>query len=420
MGRGGRTAALALATLIGTGGSRPQAGWVLSWASSQQVPETQNALTPDDLTDATLRETVPLSAGGRRLRVRLSNVFGTRPLALSSVHVALAASAGAPTIRAGTDRGLTFAGRAGATLPAGGETWSDSVTLDAPSLSDLAVSLHFDQPPRGQTGHPGSRTTSWLVHGDRASAPDLSDGRKVQHWFQLSGVEVETSGRPRAGIVTLGDSITDGRGSTTDGDDRWPDQLARRLQRTPDLKAVGVANAGIGGNRLLADGLGPSALARLDRDVLSEPGARVLILLEAINDLGVLGRDHPSDQAREVQLRQLEDAYAHIIADAHAHRLKVMGGTLLPDGGTQTYPTTPADEAARQRLNAWIRTPGRFDAVADFDAALRDPAQPDRLRADLDSGDHLHPSPAGYRVMAEAVPLDLLKRWIAVRPWRLR
>jgi alpha-glucuronidase len=391
-----------------SGAGERHSGWVLSWMSSQQVPEPQNALDPADLTDATLRETVPLSVGGDRLRVRLSNVFGTQTLRLSSVHVALAAAPGSPAIRLGTDRALSFGGGPEAVIPAGGEIWSDPAPLDAPPLSDLAISLHFDRPPAGETSHPGSRTNSWLVHGDRTSAADLSDGRKVQHWFQASGVEVRTSAWPRGAVVTLGDSITDGRGSTTDGDDRWPDQLARRLQRTDGLKGVGVANAGIGGNRVLADGLGPSALARLDRDVLSEPGVTAVIVLEGINDLGVLDRAGPSDRTRRTMVARLEEADARIIAAAHARGIKVIGGTLTPDGGTQTYPTAPADEAERQQLNAWIRTPGRFDAVADFDAALRDPGHPDRLQPSFDSGDHLHPSPAGYRAMAEAVPLAAL------------
>ncbi|HEX4096589.1 MAG TPA: SGNH/GDSL hydrolase family protein [Caulobacteraceae bacterium] len=352
---------------------------------------------------------MPLSVGGKRLRVRLSNVFGTQPLPLSA-HVALAKAAGSPAIRPGTDRALTFGGRSEAVIPAGGEIWSHPVALAAPPLSDLVVSLHFGQPPQGQTSHPGSRTTSWLVHGDRASAPDLSGGRQVAHWFELSGVEVETSRTPRGVIVALGDSITDGRGSTTNGDDRWPDRLARRLQGTPGFAGIGVVNAGIGGNRVLADSLGPSALGRLERDVLSEPGVKTLIVLEGINDLGVLDRDRPSDAAREAQVRQLEDAYARIIDDAHAHGITVIGGTLTPDGGTQTYPTTLPDEAARQELNAWIRAPGHFDAVADFDAALRDPGQPSRLELAFDSGDHLHPSPAGYQAMAEVVPIAAVKR----------
>jgi lysophospholipase L1-like esterase len=379
-----------------------QTRWVASWASAQQTPEPQNALPAADLTDATLRQTVPLSIGGRRLRVRLSNAFGHAPLQIDSAHLALAVAAGSPRIRPGSDRALTFAGRAGVVIPAGADYWSDPVDLDAPALADLTVTIHLDRPPDGETSHPGSRTTSWLVHGNAVAAEDLGQGAKILHWFQLSGVDVAADA---AAVVVLGDSITDGRGSTTDGDDRWPDQLARRLQGS-----VGVVNAGIGGNRVLLAGLGPNAMARLDRDALAQSSVGAVIVLEGVNDLGTLTQAGPAPAAAHADLvERLTAAYAQIIAAAHAHGLTAIGGTITPWSGTAVYHPDADNEADRQAVNAWIRAAGHFDAVADFDAALRDPAHPDRLAPAYDSGDHLHPSPAGYKAMAEAVPLEALR-----------
>jgi lysophospholipase L1-like esterase len=390
------------------GQAAPQARWVASWASAQQTPEPQNALPAADLTDVTLRQTVPLSVGGRRLRVRLSNAFGHTPLQIDAAHVALAAAAGSPRIRPGSDRPLTFGGSPEAVIPAGAEYWSDPVDLPAPALADLAVTIHLARAPDGQTSHPGSRTTSWLVHGDAVGAEDLGRGSRALHWFQLSGVDVAAD---RGGaVVVLGDSITDGRGSTTDGDDRWPDQLARRLQASPSTANLGVVNAGIGGNRVLLDGLGPNAMARIDRDVLGQSGARAVIVLEGVNDLGTLTQAGPAPTAAHAALvSRLIAAYAQIIAKAHAQGLVVIGGTITPWAGTAVYHPDADNEADRQQVNAWIRAPGHFDAVADFDAALRDPLNPGRLKAAYDSGDHLHPSPAGYRAMAEAVSVDALR-----------
>jgi lysophospholipase L1-like esterase len=391
------------AALAGGAQAAGQARWVASWASAQQAPEPQNALPVADLTDATLRQTVPLSIGGRSLRLRLSNAFGRAPLEIDAAHVALAVAAGSPRIKPGSDRPLTFGGSPEVVIPAGAEYWSDPVDLDAPALTDLTVTIHLGRAPDGETSHPGSRTTSWLVHGDAVAAEDLGRGSKVLHWFQLSGVDV--AAEAGGAVVVLGDSITDGRGSTTDGDDRWPDQLARRLQG-----GLGVVNAGIGGNRVLLDGLGPNAMARIDRDVLSQSGARAVIVLEGVNDLGTLTQAAPAPPAAHAAVvERLIAAYAQIIAEAHAHGLTVIGGTITPWAGTAVYHPDAENEADRQTVNAWIRAPGHFDAVADFDAALRDPQHDDRLLPAYDSGDHLHPSPAGCKAMAEAVPLDALR-----------
>jgi lysophospholipase L1-like esterase len=388
--------------------SQSGSAWVGSWAASQQLPEPQNSLEPDDLRNATLRQIVHLSIGGRTLRVHLSNVFGTAPLHLTSVHLARPVSSASAAIDPVSDKPLTFHGHRDVTLPAGAEFISDPLDYSAPPLSDLALSIHFDDPPAQQTGHPGSRATSYLVHGDYTSASDLPKAKKINHWYQFADVDVLAP--PNAGsVVVLGDSITDGHGATTNGNDRWTDVLARRLQGASASRDIGVLNQGIGGNNLLTDGLGPNALARFDRDVLAQAGVRQLIVLEGVNDLGGLTRTRrevtPAEHAEFVQ--RVLAAYEQITSRAHTHKIWVIGATILPYAGSDYYHPGPANEADRRAVNDWIRTPGHFDRVVDFDQVMRDPARPDRLRPAFDSGDHLHPSPAGYAAMAKAIPLSV-------------
>jgi lysophospholipase L1-like esterase len=400
-----------LATVLLLSGSlgvaHAQTRWVGSWATSQQRPEPQNALRSDDLRDATLRQIVHLSLGGTELRVHLSNRFGTAPLHFTSVHIARSVSPASAQIAPGSDKALTFSGSPDVTLPAGADYISDPVTFQAAPLSDLAITLRLDQPPAEQTGHPGSRATSYLVHGDQVSAADLPNPQKVDHWYFVSGVDVQAPSNA-ASIVVLGDSITDGHGATTNANNRWPDVLAKRLQANPATQSVAVLNHGIGGNRLLLDGLGPNALSRFDHDVLAQPGVRYLIILEGINDIGTLTRDHDVPRAdHDALVHHMIAAYEQIIARAHAHDIKVIGATILPFGGSEYYHPGPASEADRLAVNQWIRTAGHFDAVIDLDNVTRDPQHPDRMLPAYDSGDHLHPSPAGFVAMAGAVPLSL-------------
>jgi lysophospholipase L1-like esterase len=387
-----------------------QITWTGSWSASQQIPEPANALPPDDLRDATLRQIVHLSIGGASLRVHISNAFGTAPLRFTSVHIALPISADSARIDPATDKALTFAGNADVIIPAGAEYISDPIDFPVAPLSNLAITLHLDEPPTQQTSHPGSRSTSYLVHGDQVSAADLPDAKKIDHWYQLAEVDVATPPNA-ASIVALGDSITDGHASTTNGNDRWPDVLAQHLQTTPATRNIGVLNQGIGGNHLLTDGLGPNVLARFDRDVLAQAAAKYVILLEGVNDLGGLTREaEVPQQQHDAFVQRILASYQQIVIRAHARGIEVIGATILPYTGSDYYHPGPRSEADRQTINQWIRATGHFDAVIDFDKLMQDPAHPDRLLPAYDCGDHLHPSPAGYRVMGEAIPLTLFTK----------
>ena len=383
--------------------------WVDSWAAGQQIPEPNNVAPPASLEHSAVRQIVHLSAGGARIRVRVSNAFGKAPLHMLAAHVARPVSARSARVDPGSDRALTFNERADVIIPAGAEYISDPLDYPVAPLSDLAVSLELESAPEQQTGHPGSHATSYLANGAAVSATDLPSAQRVEHWYFLSGVEV--SAAPSAvAVVAFGDSITDGHGSTTDGNDRWPDDLAARLQHDAATRGTAVLNEGIGGNRLLLDGLGPNALARLDRDVLAQSGVRYLIVLEGINDIGMLTRAASADEAQHEDLvRRMIGAYREIVMRAHSHGIKAIGATVLPFMGSDYYHPDQANEHDREAVNAWIRARGHFDAVVDFDKVTADPAHPDRLRPDYDSGDHLHPSPAGYRAMADAIPLKLFR-----------
>ena len=391
------------------------ASWLGSWASSQQIPEPANALPPAARRTATLRQIVHLTVGGKELRVRLSNAFGTAPLTVLSVHIARPVSKETGSIDAATDEALTFAGSSAVTIPAGADSYSDPIAFAAPALSDLAITLYLARPPQRQTSHPGARETSFLVHGNHVADPTLPGATTFAHWYFISGLDVKESTAGGA-IVVLGDSLADGHGTADNSNTRWPDDLAQRLQSSPATRGLSVLNAGIGGNRLLLDGLGPSALARFDRDVLAQTGVRYLILLEGINDLDSATRLAPISAAQHaVLVHEIIAADEQIIRRAHAHGITVIGGTITPDGGSDYDHPSAATEADRQAADAWIRQPGHFDAVLDFDRAVRDPKHPQRLLPAYDCGDHLHPSPAGYRAMVAIIPLRLFTAGERVR-----
>jgi len=389
--------------------------WANTWVAMPQLTEPGNLPPPPFTADAgvfldsTIRQTLRATVGGRRMRVRFSNAFGDTPLVITAARIALPAggAAGVSAIQAGTDRPVTFQGRTSVTVPAGAQVVSDVLAFELAPSSNATVTIYL---ARGQashniTSHPGSRTSSYMVAGNHVSDLDLASAATVAHWYFLSGVEVWADENTH-GVVMLGDSLTDGRGSTTNENDRWPDQLLGRLRARSSTARVAVLNQAAGGNRVLNDGLGPSLLARLDRDLLAPSAVSWALVFEGINDIGTAAATE--DAQREVG-DELIRAYEQIILRAHAHHIPVFGATLTPIEGSFYEDSAGLREATRQAVNEWIRTSGKFDAVIDFDAAARDPEHPTIIAPALDSGDHLHLNPAGYQALAAAVDLGLFR-----------
>ncbi len=389
-----------------SGAPQSSARWIGAWVAAPQLTEERNLPPSPGLGDTTLRQTIHLTIGGERVRVAFSNAFGHDALHLASAHVALALAPGNDRIQPATDHALTFHGQASVDIPRGALMLSDPLNFPVHTFADLAVSMRVQGVTQIVTGHPGSRTTSFLQAGDVVSAATLPEAAQTDHWYILSGVDVWTDASPGA-IVTLGDSITDGRGSTTNGNDRWPDQLAVRLQANPATAGIAVLNQGIGGNRVLRDGLGPNALARLDRDVIAQPGVRWLVVFEGINDLGTAAGARARGEAAATA-QDLIAAYEQIVRRAHDHGIKVCGATIPPYRGSFYF--SEQGEADRQTINEWMRASGTFDTVVDFDAITQDPKDPTHLAPDYDVGDHLHLNPAGYHAMAEAFDLKWFEK----------
>lgn len=388
----------------------PVKQWVAGWATSTMIAEGNNLIPAEDLTDATLRQIIRVTSGGDRIRIRLSNAFGTQPLQISAVSVAKSAANTGPAVDPASIHAVTFDGQVSVTIPAGADYVSDPVDLPVKGMDDLAISVFQPTAPAVLTSHPGSRATSYFVHGNHVSDASLdappNTMKTADRWYEIAAVEVEGT-QTQGAIAIVGDSITDGYGVKPNTNVRWPDALIARLNA--EKVPLSVLNFGIGGNRLLLDGLGPNALARLNRDVFSQPGVKYLVVFEGVNDLGTLTRDSPaSPEAHAALVTRMEQSYRQLIDRAHAHGLKVIGATITPYMGNTYYHPDASNEADRQAINAWIRTPGRFDAVIDFDAFTRDPAKPDQLLPAYDSGDHLHPV-AGYPAMGNFVDLKLFK-----------
>ncbi|MCA8899715.1 MAG: SGNH/GDSL hydrolase family protein [Hyphomonas sp.] len=403
---GGPVAALALATACMSAelAEAPScAGWTGIWASSQQLVEPHNEVPVRPLENFTLRQTVRTYHAGDRVRLRFSNEFGEGPLVIGSASLALADAAGAPGVVDGSLQAVTFSGRRGITIPEGAAYYSDPLDFAVPEDADLSVSLHVVSAPARQSGHPGSRTTSFHVQGAATDVDEFGAASSLDHWYYLAGVDVFSSD-VSASVGVIGDSITDGRGSTTNGNDRWTDFLAEAL--APN--GVSVLNFGLGGNRMLKDGLGPNVLARIDRDVLAQSNLRYLIVYEGVNDFGTHARGGGVTEASRIALiEDLKAAFTQVVERAHAHGIRVYGATIAPYGSSGIYPFNEEVERGRQDLNDWIRTSGTFDAVIDFDVVLRDPAAPMSLNPAFDVGDGLHPSVAGFEAMAAAISPDL-------------
>lgn len=382
----------------------PASHWLATWTAPQAPaaprPPADSVDSTPTYTDRTLREIVHTSIGGERVRIRVSNEYGDQPLIIDDAHVAVRDTGDA--IVSATDRALTFGGHSTLTLRPGATAVSDAVAFSVPATSEIAVSLHLAAPARMSTRHGLAMQRSYVSpDGDFTGAPVFAAESTTPTFPFLAGVDVVNDAATGV-IVTLGNSITDGARSSAGTNSRWPDVLARRLLSSHE-PPKGVANAGISGNRVLTFGTGPSALARFDRDVLLVPGVTHVILLEGINDIRA-GINRP---AEAIAADDLVFGYRQLIARAHDRGLIIIGATMTPAGGAERHP--PENEAMRQAVNQWIRTSGAFDAVIDFDVAIRDPAHPDRMLPAYDSGDHLHPSDAGYRAMGESIDLSLFR-----------
>ena len=370
--------------------------WVDAWGA---VPDSAGPA----LKAQTVRQVVRVSIGGSALRIRLSNLDGTAPVTIGPVHIALHATGSA--IQPGSDHALTFNGNASVTIAKGASVLSDAVTMHVAPLQELAVSLYLPSATGPSTAHSDGMATTYITDsGDETSGATLADAEELHSRLFLTDVEVEAVA-PAQTIVAFGDSITDGHQSTHDANHRWPDLLAARLQAAPGTASIAVVNSGISGNRILHDNLGPSALSRFDRDALEKTGVRWIVLLEGINDIGASSQ--PPTPQDDVSASQIIDGLRTLIARAHAKGIKIYGATLTPFAVAEWPYYTPQGEVKRQAVNAWIRSSGAFDAVIDLDKITRDPAHPTRFLPAYDSGDHLHPSDAGYKAMADALDLGL-------------
>jgi lysophospholipase L1-like esterase len=388
--------------------------WVRSWGASPQAAHdglgSLDGYPP--FADVTLRQVVRISGGGRRVRIRFTNEYGTAPCTIGAAQLGLAVPGGG--VRPGSERVLTFAGAPGVTVPAGAPMLSDPVDLPLPALTKLSISLYLPGRVETRTCHDPALDTGWTIRGDAVAAPTLPENAEVLPVrAQISAVEV-LSDAPAKAIVVVGDSRTDGAGSTPDANHSWPELLAERLAARGSTSCY-VSNQAISGNRMLNDGIGAAALARFDRDVLATPDLGYVVLSIGGNDIGIsfAARDDDSPLAdflkmfpgAPVTTHDVIAGYRQLIARGREHGVRVYATTIAPYEGAEIY--TPEGENARQAVNEWIRTSGAFDAVLDFDAVWRDPERPSRIRENFHAGDHLHGSDAGYQALAASIDLSL-------------
>lgn len=393
---------LVAANTAGISQSPEKPKWIGTWAAS---PMLADGIRMRPFANTTLREIVHISNGGAQVRLRFTNEFGVDPLTISNAHVAL--SAGGSDIKAGSDHAVLFGGSASVRIAPGAAIYSDPVDLAVAPLSDVAVSFFVpSQNMRAETAHLFAAQDNFVADGDQASAASLSQAKTVASWYFFDGIDVPTADGARA-IVTLGDSITDGAASTFNTNRRWPNVLAERLKQEHGMENVAVLDEGIGGNRVLNEQAGPSAVSRFDRDVLGQNGVKYLVILEGINDIGRLATGRMMGPEDDITAQNLEHALKQIADRAHEHGIKVIAATLTPYGGAGYW--SEKGEQVRKDYNNWIRNCGLFDGVIDFAQIAADPANPDRFNSAYDSGDHLHPKDAGYKAMGEGIDLKLFK-----------
>jgi len=388
--------------------------WVSVWGAAEYAPIKFLPGPPEPALDnTTVRMVVRTSIGGSRLRIRLSNAYGTSALTIGAARVALTDD-GSKTL-SGTDRALTFGGSPKVNIPVGAPAISDPIDLMVKPLAEISISIYLPTNTPVTDWHRGAQHDAYISGpGDLTSASSLPNSEQKASWYFLSSVEMW---EPKSATTTVafGDSITEGSNNTKSPYSDYPDQLAVRLSRGPSGSTSAVVNEGIGGNRILHDGAGTSALARFDKDVLSHPGIRNLIVLLGVNDIGFPRVRMAELKIPNVAMNQFAServsaeeiiwGLQQIIARGHEHGIKVCGATIMPFEGTNSYDAE--GEAIRGEVNQWIRSSNAFDRVIDFDQIVRDPDHPSRLRAVYDSGDHIHPNPAGYKAMAESIPLSL-------------
>jgi lysophospholipase L1-like esterase len=409
----GRVMAIALASVLVSPIAAARADeWIGTWAASPQpVWDADFPIPtgfPRTLWNQTIRQIAAVSIGGKRVRVVLSNEYGTRPLVIGAAHVAVSSKDAA--IEAGSDRALTFGGHASITIPPGAPAISDPVDLTVAPFGSLAVSLFLPEATPTTTMHWEGVQTAYIAAGNKVSDADIkADSTTVSRLF-LSEILVDAAPGARA-IVTFGDSITDGNGSTVDANHRWPDLLAQRLAKAGGAP-VAVLNEGISGAKVLSDRMGTNALARFDRDVLAQPHADTVVVMIGINDIGWPGCAlAPKDTIPTAE--EIIDGYQQLIARAHTHNMRIIGATLTPfadsfKGSPFEGYYTADKEKVRVAVNTWIRSNGAFDGVIDFDQVVKDPSRPTYIQAAYDKGDHLHPQDDGYKAMAESIDLALL------------
>ena len=405
-----------LGTTSATAAAKVDWHWVSAWGTAVLAPfPFAGAPVPSPIADKTIRMVVRPTVSGSRVRVRLSNEFGSSPLAIGAAHIALTGEGS--QIKPETDRTLTFGGQTSVRIPAGAPVLSDPIDLPVKSLAELSVSIYLPANTALSTLRGDSQRESFLVPGDLTAKADLPNAEKRTTWYFLSSIEVWAPSLTTT-IVALGDSITQGAMMNPGPPySDWPDQLAQRISNRKG-PSVAVVNVGISGNRVLHDAAGVNALTRFDRDVLAHPGMTRLILLEGINDIGFprirmseipgvpAGTKNPF-AAEKASADEIIMGLRQILTRAHEHGILVFGGTLMPFEGTNSYDSE--GEAIRQAVNQWIRASKEYDGIFDFDALTRDPGHPTRLRAEYDSGDHIHPNAAGYKAMAESMSLSVLK-----------
>ena len=389
-------AAFVFVPAVSSAQSAPKPQWVGTWATAAMLADVPGSIRM--LSGVTLRQIAHISVGGAQVRIRFTNKFGLDPLTISDAHLAL--SAGGSSIQPGSDHTITFGGASTVNVPPGGAIFSDPVALQVAPLANVAVTVYLPpQVMRAETFHSLANQDNFVAPGDVANAPDLSESTTIMSWYFFDGIDV-TAAPDSYSIVTLGDSITDGWHSTPNANHRWPDVLASRLQAESSHKNIGVLNVGISGNRLLNETFGPSAISRINRDVLAQSSVRYVILLESINDISRVG--HSPIPADNITAEQVEWGLKQIVDAAHEHGIKAIVSTIMPIG----HDNSEKSERVREAVNNWIRTSGTFDGVVDFDRVTRDPANPTHLIANYDSGDHVHPNDAGYQAMASSIDLS--------------